>query len=82
MRIFVTGASGLLGSKITELATIAGHKVISGYATRTPDYGDIIRLDIRDEKSIFKRIIKTVISTVSSYSYYTHYYHDGFSNKR
>ncbi|MCW3974814.1 MAG: dTDP-4-dehydrorhamnose reductase [Candidatus Bathyarchaeota archaeon] len=64
MRIFVTGASGLLGSKITELATEAGHKVISGYATRTPDYGDIIRLDIRDEKSILKRIAESKPDTI------------------
>ena len=64
MKIFVTGASGLLGSKITELATIAGHKVISGYVTRTPNYGDIIKLDIRDEKSILKKVMKSKPDTI------------------
>ncbi|MCX8205491.1 MAG: dTDP-4-dehydrorhamnose reductase [Candidatus Nezhaarchaeota archaeon] len=52
MNVFITGASGLLGSKVAELAAKMGHKVYSGYLTREPSYGTPVRLDVRDEAAL------------------------------
>lgn len=54
MRILITGASGLLGSKVAELAAGAGHDVYSGYLTHAPSHGIPIKLDVRDEASLRK----------------------------
>lgn len=52
MSLLITGGSGLLGSKIAELATKLGYKVYSCYLTRTPAYGMPIRADVQDKASI------------------------------
>ena len=51
MRILVTGASGLLGSKIAEVAVKKGEEVYSAYNTHKPEYGKPIRLDLTDALS-------------------------------
>jgi dTDP-4-dehydrorhamnose reductase len=54
MKILISGASGLLGSKIAELAEIEDHQVFSGYSTQEPISGQPRKLDIRNKESISK----------------------------
>ena len=59
LRILITGASGLLGSKLAELAVKLGHEVYSGYLSHEPVHGTKIRIDVRDKDAlgkIFSRI--------------------------
>ena len=59
MKILVTGASGLLGSKIVELAAKAGYDVFSGYFANPPKSGHPLRIDVGSEASISKAIAET-----------------------
>ncbi|MEM2219681.1 MAG: dTDP-4-dehydrorhamnose reductase [Candidatus Korarchaeum sp.] len=52
MRILVTGAGGLLGSKLAELALKLGYEVYSGYLTHEPTHGIPLRFDIRDRDAL------------------------------
>jgi dTDP-4-dehydrorhamnose reductase len=56
MKFLISGASGLLGSKIAELAEEEGHQVFSGYFSQEPMFGKPIKLDIKDKKSILEII--------------------------
>jgi dTDP-4-dehydrorhamnose reductase len=46
MRIFITGGSGLLGSKLAEIAVAEGAQVISGYAHNKPEHGEGVLFDL------------------------------------
>lgn len=53
MKILITGASGLLGSRIAELAQADGdcpksHEVYCGYAHNRPAFGKAVQLDLLD----------------------------------
>ncbi|MEM1914653.1 MAG: dTDP-4-dehydrorhamnose reductase [Candidatus Nezhaarchaeales archaeon] len=52
MRILITGASGLLGSKIAELAVKLGYEVYSGYLTHEPTHGTPLKLEVRDADAL------------------------------
>jgi dTDP-4-dehydrorhamnose reductase len=52
MRLLVTGGSGLMGSKVAELALEKGYEVFSGYARNVPEHGIRIRLDLEDTVNI------------------------------
>jgi dTDP-4-dehydrorhamnose reductase len=52
MKIFITGGSGLLGSRMAEIASEEGHDVISGYCHNLPEYGKAVRFDLEDQSSI------------------------------
>lgn len=52
MLIFITGGSGLLGSKLAEVALARGDQVYSGYAHNEPHDGRKVRLDLLDTNSI------------------------------
>jgi dTDP-4-dehydrorhamnose reductase len=56
VKLLVTGASGLLGSKIVKLATQAGHKVYSGYFMHQPKKGDPLKIDLKAHDSVLKTI--------------------------
>ncbi len=58
MRILVTGASGLLGNKITELASGSGHDVHSGYKEHEPVFGHALRFDQTNESEVKKVVSK------------------------
>ena len=45
MRIFITGGSGLLGSKIAEIALEKGYKIYTGYCHNKPELGEPVKLD-------------------------------------
>jgi len=56
MRVFITGGSGLLGSKVAEIALERGYEVYSGYNSHKPEFGEPIKLDLTDSDSIIRAI--------------------------
>jgi dTDP-4-dehydrorhamnose reductase len=54
MRILVTGASGLLGSRLVELALQKGHEVISSYKNHVPVHGKPLALDLTRAAEVTK----------------------------
>lgn len=52
LKIFVTGGSGLLGSKIAEIALERGYDVYSGYCHYKPEFGKTVKFDLSDANSI------------------------------
>jgi len=52
MRIFVTGGSGLLGSKVAEIALERSYEVYSGFNTHTPEFGKPVKFDLADPDSV------------------------------
>ena len=53
MRILITGASGLLGSKIAETALSRGHDVFACYNTRSSRVGHPLKFDLTGEQVVF-----------------------------
>jgi dTDP-4-dehydrorhamnose reductase len=53
MKIFITGGSGLMGSKVAEVALARGDQVFSGYVHNEPQCGRAIRFDLMDERGIY-----------------------------
>ncbi|MEM3648202.1 MAG: dTDP-4-dehydrorhamnose reductase [Thermoproteota archaeon] len=54
MKILVTGASGLLGCKISLLALKKGHEVYSVYREHTVDLGEPVKLDLTRRSDVYK----------------------------
>ena len=52
MKIFITGGSGLAGSRLAELALARGDEVYSGYAHNQPPFGREVNFDLLDENGI------------------------------
>jgi dTDP-4-dehydrorhamnose reductase len=64
MRLFITGGSGLMGSKVAEIALASGNEVFCGYARNEPEYGKGIKFDLLDQTGIedlVKKIAPDVI---------------------
>ena len=51
MKLLITGASGLLGTKLCEIALRKNHEVYSAYSQHRPLYGTPVKLDILDLKA-------------------------------
>lgn len=58
MRLLVTGASGLLGHKVAQLALSKGHEVFSIYRDHPTNLGKPIKLDLTDQSQISETISK------------------------
>jgi len=56
LKILVTGAGGLLGSRIVELASERGHEVYGLYLNHSPSMGFKIKMDITDFNGVEKLI--------------------------
>jgi len=54
LRLLITGASGLLGSKLAELAVSLGYEVYSCYLTHKPKHGIAVKADVQDKTSLAK----------------------------
>ncbi|MFX1562174.1 MAG: dTDP-4-dehydrorhamnose reductase [Promethearchaeota archaeon] len=59
MKLLITGASGLLGSKLCELAIRKKHEVYSAYNQHKPLYGTPIQFDVSDKNAVEKTFEKT-----------------------
>ena len=59
MKIFITGGSGLFGSKLAEIAMSKGYEVFSGYRNNVPPCGEPVRYDLLDYGSI-ERVIEDI----------------------
>ncbi len=69
MRILITGASGLYGSKLAELATKSGQEVYSGYGKDQPAFGKAVQFDVSDKQqveSVFDRVNPEVVVHAAS----------------
>jgi dTDP-4-dehydrorhamnose reductase len=64
MRVFVTGASGLVGTELAELLSASGHEVISGYRTHLPIAGKPVHIDLADLEQIKPLIKKAKPDTI------------------
>jgi len=58
MKILVTGASGLLGTKLCEIAINKKHEVYSAYNKHKPLYGKPIQFDVSDRNAVEKAFRK------------------------
>ncbi len=54
MKLLITGGSGLLGSKIAEIAEKRGLEVYSGYNEHEAIYGNPVKLNICDKNNVIK----------------------------
>lgn len=59
MRVLVTGASGLLGSKLAHLLSESGHEVIAGYNTHPPIAGRPLHVNLANLEQIEPAVKKT-----------------------
>lgn len=51
MRILITGGSGLLGSRIAEIA-LREHEVYAGYCHNKPEFGEPVKLDLAKDTDL------------------------------
>jgi dTDP-4-dehydrorhamnose reductase len=58
LKILITGASGLYGSKLAELATARSHTVYSGYSRDPPASGTPIQFDVSNKNRV-EEVFKT-----------------------
>jgi len=56
MKVFITGGSGLLGSKVAEIALERGYDVYSGYSVNKPEFGKSVKFDLAYPDSVVKVI--------------------------
>jgi dTDP-4-dehydrorhamnose reductase len=64
LRLLITGASGLYGSKLAELATARNYEVYSGYRRDQPAYGALTKFDVSDKNQVekaFKKVNPEVV---------------------
>jgi dTDP-4-dehydrorhamnose reductase len=62
MKIFITGGSGLLGSKIAEIALEKyGHEVYTGYCHNKPEFGEPVKFDLAKDLDIIHTVKPEVI---------------------
>jgi len=59
VKLLVTGASGLLGTRICQLATKQNYEVYSAHSEHTPQFGTPIKLDITDGTALKQLFDKT-----------------------
>jgi len=64
LKLLITGASGLYGSKLAEIATARNYQVYSGYSRDQPAYGAPIQFDVSDKnrvEEVFKKVNPEVV---------------------
>ena len=52
MRIFISGGSGLLGSKVAEIALERGYEIYSGYCHNKPEFGEPVKFDLAKDTDL------------------------------
>lgn len=71
MKILVTGASGLLGHKVAQLALEKGHEVYAAYKEHAISLGTPIKLDLTDHENMLKVMSKLKPDAVIHTAAYT-----------
>ena len=64
MKLLITGASGLYGSKLSTLAAIDDYQVYSGYRRNQPASGNPLHFDVSDSnqvEEVFRKINPEVV---------------------
>jgi len=64
LKLLITGASGLYGSKLAELSQKNGHKVYAGYSKNKVYYGNPVQFDIAEKSqvdAVFKQVSPEVV---------------------
>ena len=64
LRILITGASGLYGSKLANLAEKKGHQVFSAYNQHQAAFGKPVRIEISDKdrvEKIFRQLAPEIV---------------------
>jgi dTDP-4-dehydrorhamnose reductase len=64
LKLLISGASGLYGSKLAQIATARSYEVYSGYNRDQPAYGASIQFDISDKNrvvDVFKKVEPDVL---------------------
>jgi dTDP-4-dehydrorhamnose reductase len=56
LKLFITGASGLLGRSLVATALNTGHKVYSGYNRHLPSEGIPFKVDLMDKSNLAKSV--------------------------
>jgi len=56
LKLLVTGASGLLGHKVAQLAIEKGHEVYSTYKEHPTNLGKPIKLELTNQSQVFQTI--------------------------
>lgn len=56
LKMLITGASGLSGSKIAELAIKQGHLIYSGFNEHEPPFGNPVKLNITNKDAVDKTL--------------------------
>jgi dTDP-4-dehydrorhamnose reductase len=56
MKLLVTGASGLYGLKLTEIATKEGHQTYSAYSQHQTAHGTPVQIEISNKEQVFTRV--------------------------
>jgi len=52
MRVLITGANGLLGSKLSEIYSRRGHVVYAGFTSVPPAIGKPVQMDVTDKVTV------------------------------
>lgn len=64
MKLLITGANGLYGSKLARLAVEKNYDVYSGYNQELPAYGTAVHFDVSDKTKVddaFKKVNPEVV---------------------
>ncbi len=64
MKLLITGASGLYGSKLAELSTAKNYEIYSGYSRDQPACGTPVQFDVADKncvEEIFEKVGPEVV---------------------
>jgi len=71
LKILVTGASGLLGHKVVQLALDKDHEVYSLYKEHPTNFGKPIKLDLTDQTQVLETISKVKPQAIVHTAAYT-----------
>jgi dTDP-4-dehydrorhamnose reductase len=58
LKLLITGASGLFGSKLAEIAVARNYAVHSGYCRDQPAYGSSVQFDVSDKNRVEEALQK------------------------
>jgi dTDP-4-dehydrorhamnose reductase len=59
LRLLITGASGLYGSKLAQIATPKGHEVYSGHNKGAVSFGTPVQFDITDKNQVATAFVQS-----------------------